>query len=198
MSESDAPARLRLFVALTVPEPVKAAILESQDRLRRAVPEQAVRWTKPEQFHLTLRFLGSVAASEVDALASALRNSCKNCGPLQLRAAGIGFFPRPSSPRVIWAGVMEAHERLPGLWAAVQTATNPFTGEEPEKNFTGHVTLGRVKAIRPGEAERLSAEAGKFAQTVFGEWTSTDVELIQSQLSPKGARYTTLAAAPLV
>lgn len=197
MTEPDSPTRLRLFVALTVPEQVKARILEAQRRLQRVLPEPAARWTRPEQFHLTLRFLGNVDTAQTAPLADALRGACNGFGVLRLRASGIGFFPRPRSPRVVWAGVHDEQERLPGLWAAVQTATNAFTSEESERNFTGHITLARIKSIRPKEAEALSCQASELGQAAFGEWTSSEVEIIRSQLSPHGARYTTLAAIPL-
>ena len=197
MTESDSPTRFRLFVAIGVPEDVKARILEAQRELRSVLTDEAVRWTRPEQFHLTLRFLGNVEAAQTGPLADALRSALAGFGVLRLRASGIGFFPRPRSPRVVWAGVSEEAGRLPGLWAAVQTATDAFTSEAPEKSFTGHITLARIKSIRPREAEALSSRANDLGQAAFGEWTSAEVEIVRSQLSPKGAQYSTLAALPL-
>jgi RNA 2',3'-cyclic 3'-phosphodiesterase len=197
MSAPDAPTKFRLFVAVTVPEQIKARILEAQSRLRHGHPQEAIRWTRPEQFHLTLRFLGHLETSQVEPLIESLRAACHGFGVLHLRAAGAGFFPRPSSPRVLWAGVADSGERLPALWEAVQSATNLFTTEEPDNSFTGHITLARIKFIRPTEAETLAADVNELATTVFGEWTASEVELIRSQLSPQGARYSTVAAVPL-
>ncbi len=197
MGEIDSPTKYRLFVATTVPETVKARILEARRLLERSLAEGSARWARPEQFHLTLRFLGSVEATQLEPLIDALRRSCREFGALKLKAEGIGFFPRPRSPRVVWVGVTDAAQRLPTLWASVQEATNPFTPEKPEDRFTGHITLARIKSIRPREAEALSSQAGELMARVFGEWTSTEVALIRSQLSPHGARYTTMAAIPL-
>ncbi len=197
MPDADTHARFRLFVAIAVPEEVKASILKTQESLRKLLPEPAARWTRPEQFHLTLRFLGNVEASQVKALEQALRGACAGFNALRLRAARIGFFPSARSPRVVWVGVADDQERLSGLWSVVQSATSAFTTAEPEEKFAGHITLARIKLIPPREARELAAQADQLAATVFGEWTATEVEIIWSQLSSQGARYNTVAAVPL-
>src|ERR1035441_6027074 len=91
--------RFRLFIAVTIPEEVKAKIAEAQAELRRALPERSVRWTKREQFHLTLRFLGNVDALRVEALEETLRAACRGFSPLPVRAPGAGVFPAPRLSR---------------------------------------------------------------------------------------------------
>jgi 2'-5' RNA ligase len=189
---------LRLFVALTLPEEVRSRIDAAQLQLRRTLPADVVRWTKPEQFHLTLCFLGNVEAGRVEALTAALRLACAGFPPLDLKVARIGFFPRPAAPRVIWVGVSDQQNRLPLLHRAVQRATSNFTEEELEERFTGHITVGRIKGIRPNEAKALAEAARRTEPTVFGSWTATKVELIRSRLSPRGATHDTLAAAGLL
>jgi len=194
--KTDQPERLRLFVALSVPAEVKERIVATQHALKK-VAGQGVRWTSPEQFHLTLRFLGSVDTEKVEGLISALQNACGRFGPLKLRASQIGFFPRPRSPRVIWVGVTDEEERLRLLYSQIQSATNPFTNEGPEDRFKGHVTLGRVKEIGRNEADRLEHMATDLSETLFGSWTTRQIELIRSQLSPRGAVYSLVASVPL-
>ena len=189
--------RFRLFIAVTIPEEVKAKIAEAQAELRRLLPERSVRWAKREQFHLTLRFLGDVDAPRVEALTDALRTACQGFSALHLRAAGIGFFPDLRFPRVAWVGVSDQAEQLPRLQQTVEVSTQEFTAEEPGERFTGHVTLARIKAIRRPEAEVLGKTAAGMADQLFGQWTAYKVELMRSKLSPKGALHTTLAAIPL-
>ena len=105
MSDALPPETLRLFIALTVPEDVKTEIEKAQAALRRALPEGRVRWTKREQLHLTLKFLGNVDAQRFEPLVDAMRGACQGFGALELRAEGIGFFPDLRLPRVVWAGV---------------------------------------------------------------------------------------------
>ncbi len=196
MADTEAQTSYRLFVAITVPEEVRAKILKAQDRLRKLLPEQAARWARPEQFHLTLRFLGQVEAGRIEPLEAALRGACAGFGPLRLIASRIGFFPRPRSPRVVWVGVADEQQVLPAVWSAVQSATNAFTTEAPEDKFVGHITLARIKSIRPREAQAMAAQAEELAEAAFGQWTATGLEIIRSQLSPTGARYSTLKSIP--
>lgn len=194
----DSTQEVRLFVALSIPEAIKGVIQDAQAELRGAVPEKAARWTRREQFHLTLKFLGNVPASRVEELAGALRPVCSHSPPLSLRAARIGFFPGARFPRVVWVGVNDLQERLAALWTALQTATQPFTKESAEPEFTGHVTLARVTRLSQAEAMDLARSAFSFENKVFGEWTADQLELMRSELLPEGARHTLLTALPLL
>ena len=136
-------------------------------------------------------------ADRAEALAEAVRHACRGFAPLRLRAERIGFFPNNRLPRVVWVGVRDQQNQLPELQDAVQAATQSFTAEEPEGRFTGHVTLARIKGIRRSEADVLTKAASAMAEKLFGEWTANEVEIMRSELSPQGAKYTSLAAAPL-
>ena len=139
--------QFRLFVAVTVPEGVKAKMGAAQAELRRGLLQCSVRWARREQFHLTLRFLGDVQAARVEALGEAIRAACRGFGALHLRAERVGFFPDLRYPRVAWVGVQDQAEQLPRLQLTVEAATQGFTTEEKEERFTGHITLARLKGI---------------------------------------------------
>jgi 2'-5' RNA ligase len=199
----------RLFVAISLPETVKDEIEKTQRELRAALPRDVVRWTKREQFHLTLKFLGNVAELRVAELIEALRTAYLHFSALRLRAAGIGFFPDGRRPRVIWAGVQDEAGALPRVQQSVEANVKIFVGEDSaergdlppgrrrSQEFTGHVTLGRIQYIQWPEAEILAKAASRMAAQFFGEWTADTVELIRSELSSAGSRYTTIAAIPL-
>jgi 2'-5' RNA ligase len=187
----------RLFVALSPPGNVKSEIEKAQHELRQALPDGSVRWTRPEHFHLTLRFLGNVAASRTEELADKLRLACADFGPIKARAERIGFFPERGFPRVIWVSVRDEHQQLIRLHRAIQTSTNEFTSEPSENEFAGHITLGRAKKIRRREAETLTSFATKMHQSSFGEWTATNIELFRSELLPDGAHHTVTTTIPL-
>ena len=187
--------RFRLFIALAIPEEVKAKMEAAQAKLRRVLPERAVRWTRREQFHLTLRFLGDVEAARVEALGEAIRTACRGFGVLHLRAEQVGFFPDLHYPRVVWVGVQDQEEQLPRLQEAVEHATREYTTEEKEGRFTGHITLARIKGIKRLEAETLGKAA--MAERLFGQWTAYQVELMRSELLPQGARHSLLASIAL-
>jgi RNA 2',3'-cyclic 3'-phosphodiesterase len=187
----------RLFIAISLAEYVKDEIERAQEELRSALSADCIRWTKRVQFHLTLKFLGDVEPRYVDTLISALGLACEGFGVLPLRAVKIGVFPDLRRPRLIWVGVDDARDRLPLLQHVVETAVAGFTSRKPEGTFTGHVTIGRCKAIRRPQIDRLAKLAKVMEDRQFGEWTTNTVDLVRSELGPDGSRYTTLSAVAL-
>ncbi len=106
---------------------------------------------------------------------------------------GLGAFPTPTRPRVIWAGVDEGAAQAATLARRVDEALVALGFAPEPRAFAAHVTLGRVRAPRanPRLAEALAASG------TFGRQRVDRLVLMRSQLSPRGARYTELAAAPL-
>jgi 2'-5' RNA ligase len=194
MASDSSTAPLRLFVAISIPEPVRDEIIRVQRELQPLVPHDVARWARSDQFHLTLRFLGDVLAGSLEALKKSVGAVCRNARPLSLRAEGVGFFPNPRSPRVIWVGINDREGRLVDLQRQIEAAVRPFTAEPGEKNFTGHATLGRLKNPRPADTRDLAARAQSLEKRRFGEWTAHEIEIIRSELSPAGARHASLAA----
>jgi 2'-5' RNA ligase len=188
---------LRLFVALEVPPEVKARLARLQSALRQSVPRLSASWPRPEQMHLTLRFLGSVPAPEVPSLVEALRGALAGQPGVALELAGVGAFPGWLHPRVLWAGVVERSPEagLARLQRAVQCATDGFAAPPAEAEFHPHVTVARVK--RDAGSGVLERWARREAGTVFGGWTAGEVVLLRSQLEAGGSRHTRVAGFPL-
>ena len=197
MTRESADEKFRLFVAITVPDAIREEMIRVQCELQPLVPRGAVRWAKPEQFHLTLRFLGDVASDRVADLQESVRVVCAGAPVLLLRAQGVGFFPHARSPRVIWAGVNDDENHLAELQKKIEGGVRPFTTEQGNEHFAGHVTLGRFKQFKRLEIRELMARAEVMKDRTFGEWTVQKIEIIRSELLPAGARYTSLAALPL-
>ncbi|MEY2428929.1 MAG: 2,3-cyclic 3-phosphodiesterase [Verrucomicrobiota bacterium] len=197
MSETSSPELFRLFIAISVPDAVKTEMEKAQAELRRGLPEGCVRWTRREQFHLTLKFLGNVEAQRVEALAGAIRGACQGFTALRLRAERIGCFPDLRFPRVVWAWVHDRQEQLPRLQQGIETASRDFTTEAPEERFTGHVTLGRARGIKRREAGVLAKVVAGMVETAFGEWIAAQIEIMRSEMSPKGARHSVLSTVQL-
>jgi len=197
MTGEEATEHFRLFVAITVPDEVRENMLRVQRELQSEVPPGVVRWTRPEQFHLTLRFLGDVPSGQVAGLQQSLRAACAGVSPLPMRAQGVGFFPNARSPRVIWVGITDGASGLLDLQQRIERAVQPFAAEPGGERFAGHVTLGRLKPFQRQQIRGLVAEADTMTGREFGEWTSREIELIRSELLPAGPRYTSLAACQL-
>jgi RNA 2',3'-cyclic 3'-phosphodiesterase len=194
MADDSSMEKLRLFIAIPVPEPVRDEIIRVQREMQPLAPQSAARWTRPDQFHLTLRFLGDVPVAGLEQLKESVNAVCRSARPLPLRAEGVGFFPNPQSPRVVWVGIDDKAGLLVDLQKRIETAVQPFTAEPGEKNFLGHATLGRLKNLRPPDARKLAAHAQTIKDRTLGEWTADEIEIIRSELSPAGACHTSLAA----
>ncbi len=183
---------MRLFVAVNIPEAVKTSLEKAQKELREALPNSRIGWTKAQQFHLTLKFLGEVEAGALRALSQAVRGACAPFASMALRAEQVGFFPNLRRPRVIWAAVRDADGELRRLQEAVEMATRAWALPEAGKEFSGHATLGRIKALAKGEEATLERLWRKMETIFFGEWVADRVVIFKSELRPEGAAHVAL------
>lgn len=170
---------MRLFVALSLPDAARADL----ERLRSGLRE--AKWVAPENFHLTLRFLGELegcVASDVDAALSVLR-----LPSFATRLEGLGTFGEGRKLRALWAGVGECPD-LQRLQAKVERAvTSAGLAPEPRK-FKPHVTLARFK--RPAsQGQRV----GEFLQghSLFktSAFEVSEFHLFSSSLGRQGPVY---------
>jgi len=188
---------IRAFVAIQLPAEVRANLAEAQAAMRALLPPKSASWTKAENLHLTLRFLGNVETARIAELSQLLRDALANFGELDLACEQVGCFPDVRHPRVIWAWMHDAADRLEPLHRQVNEAVKGFAAHPAEKGFVGHVTLGRPKRLGRLEAERLAQFVERQAGKKFGAWRCASLSLIRSELSPQGSRYTTLDVLPL-
>lgn len=196
---SDHPAPfLRLFIALAVPPEVRREIARAQGQLRRHSPPGAIRWTQPDQFHVTLKFLGDVPAAQADALKPAVAKICTGFPALRLAAHGIGFFPNRQTPRVIWVGANGVSGQLAELYRQMAVAMEPFAPSEKPEKFTGHITLGRFKPGFHAAIPKLIERAAVLRGRHFGDWRADAVEIIRSELTSAGALHLPFAAFALM
>jgi 2'-5' RNA ligase len=178
----------RLFIALAVPDHVREELTRAQRGLREAL-SSGIRWTPPEQFHLTLKFLGDVPADSAKRLEERLRNAVEILPVGQLHSGGLGVFPDLRRPRVIWAGAASADNQLAVLHKAVQLACAEFSNEPAENEFAGHITLGRVKKPDRALCEAIGRAVKMGERRAFGTWTAKSVDLMRSELSESGAKH---------
>ena len=175
---------IRAFVALDLDEATRAVLHEQVAALRRAPWQRQVRWVAPENWHVTLRFLGKVTPSQIGAFTERLSATVAALTPLTVTVGAPRLFPKPSRPRIIAATVAD-ELRLRVLAQAVE-ADAVAAGLPPERRpFRGHVTLGRTRRGFPRSVE-LPVELGQVELPVEG------VTLYRSELTRRGAVYTPL------
>ena len=188
---------MRLFFAVDLDDPARAVAEQAGRSLATRVSGAGatVRWAKPARLHLTLAFLGEVHAGRVESI-TALGAVPFEQPPFELSLSVAGVFPPRGAPRVIWIGPgrggMEVVNLSRRLWRRLAGAG---CGPAPTR-FDPHVTLGRVRRARAGEARRLRA---LLAETVLPAiaWTVDRVSLYESRPGPGGSIYRRLATAAL-
>jgi 2'-5' RNA ligase len=183
--EGRAQPALRAFFALELSAPVRAAADELARQLHRRPGGESVRWVKPENLHVTLRFLGSIPATSVVRLARCVAAETGRIEPLRLRLAAARIFPSARRPRVVAVGI-EPQAPLAELAAATERGV-VVAGFAPEaRRFRPHLTLGRIppRADFPSVTASDTPEADAF--------DVNEVLLFRSDLHPSGARYTPL------
>jgi len=187
----------RAFIALPLPEEIQKALRELQEQLKKDLPQ--VRWIKPENMHLTLKFLGEVENDLLASLEKSLREIASPYETFSLCANGLDCFPPKGSPRVIWVGLQEKTGTLLKLAASIESEMEKFSFPKEKRAFTPHLTLGR---LRPDQKPKISSLTmkeiiQKEGFTDFRPFEACEILLVKSNLSPKGPIYSNLASIKL-
>ena len=196
MNPPKSQASVRAFVAIHLPPALLRALGDLTARLRPRLDGTSARWSRPSQIHLTLRFLGGVAAESIPELTAALREACAGFPRLDLRARGLGTFPNSKRPRVLWVGLGGDIDQLLRLEQSIGRACRPWSSSR-EQPFKPHLTLARFAEPGRADAHRLQPLLREFGSYDAGTWVAEEVSLMRSDLTPEGAVHTRLAAFPL-
>ncbi len=189
---------MRTFIAIVLSQEVHKALGDLIGRLRAGPGGEAGRWVRPESIHLTLKFLGDVPSTKLEAVYAAVQRACATVPPFEMMVEGVGCFPNARRPRVVWAGVREETGRLEALQRAVEreAAKEGFAPED--RAFTPHLTLARIKdRADRAEIEALGRAVSQEQFALAAPVRVEEVYVMKSDLRPEGAIYTPLFRAPL-
>lgn len=177
---------MRVFVAIFPPPGVREELI---CQARRQPVGGDVRWVKPANVHLTLKFLGEVAAESIDRISETLEPVGRLHGAFTVEPSGFGAFPSKRRARILWAGVTGGSERLEALAGDVEEALEHLGFGREERGYVPHITLGRARGrpVRLGNENVLEAAAFEVGR----------LDLVESRSGEAGAVYSTLAAFPL-
>ena len=214
---------IRAFIAIELPDKVRAALGEVQERMRRARLGVKVSWVKVGNIHLTLQFLGYVPEDKIPGISTALGQVCAAHEAFDVPVGGVGAFPNVNRARVLWVGCgttqVGAHcvrpigdtglqqgarsAPLQELARAVQTAMQEFGFEPEHREFAAHLTLGRIKPAPtksgfPRPDVTLTKLLDSLRDCPCGTLRVDAVHLFESQLNPQGSIYTKLSSHKLM
>jgi len=181
---------MRLFVALEISSTVRENLAELLKSLRSMSPQ--IRWARPENLHVTLKFIGEAPETKLAAIRGALA-AVRSEQPVTLDFRRLGFFPNEKHPRVFWAGI-DASPNLKTLAADIEAAAEKLGIPAEKRPFSPHLTLARLEPPRLPEKLRLPIQENAVRD--FGSLRTNRFHLIESKLKPSGAEYTTLESFP--
>ncbi len=190
---------MRLFIALDIPDAIRDRIARFVEGVSGFAPD--ARWANPESLHVTLKFIGEQPDSAVEQIKQGL-SAIESSAP-EIHFRSYGFFPTAKSARVFWIG-MEATPQLTALAAAIDDKIATLGVPKEDRVFSPHLTLvrgaggsgspRRNKKDAPNRIfQRLQEKLPALPTPEFGTMTPRSFFLYQSQLSPKGSKYTKLA-----
>ncbi|RKY12977.1 MAG: RNA 2',3'-cyclic phosphodiesterase [Planctomycetota bacterium] len=185
---------MRLFAAIDTESQVQDRIKYVQQHLKRELhlSGKEIKWVRPEQTHLTLKFLGEVPNSTIMPLCDVMTRTAAEYESFELRIQGLGVFGRPA--RVVWAGC-EIPTELLNIQARLENEFEQIGWDKENRPFAGHLTIGRVKSAAAGH--RLARAIQAYSDEYFGSVSVDQLCLYESQLSRTGPEYSAVCTASL-
>lgn len=185
---------MRLFAAIDIEPRLQNRIERIQQRLKRDLNlfGKEVRWVRPEQLHLTLKFLGEVRDSAITQVCDVMMRTAAEYKSFDLRIQGLGVFGRPA--RVVWAGCQVPAELIK-LQARLEDEFEKIGWDKEHRPFAGHLTVCRVKSAAAGRSLAKAVEA--YTDEFLGSVSVDQLVLYESRLSGTGPEYNAVCTAPL-
>jgi len=184
--------RFRGFIAAPLPDGALQELVRIQDTLRSIAERHrlALRWSRPEHLHVTLKFLGYLSRAHVDELAASVAHRASEVTPAQATIPAVGVFGSPRRARVLHVDITDPDNVLSLLAAAFETDAERFGVPREQRKYTPHITLARFS--NPGNASALLEQAFTPIAVRFDV-----VRLYESRPGRAGSSYTVLAEAAL-
>lgn len=179
---------IRSFIAFELP----AAVISLLDHMQQELKSLRLkaRWVRPENIHLTLKFLGNINPADIENIGGAMADAAAECTPFAMTVDGIGFFPGIKRPRIIWVGLGGATAVLLELQHNLEDRLATVGFAKENRSFKAHLTLGRIRqAVDPNTLGRAIEDYSDFGRQQF---IADRIILFKSDLKPSGAVYSKL------
>ena len=180
----------RTFIALEMPANLRAAVIDYIKDLREKIPDVSASWSREDNLHLTLKFLGDVPIARIGDVSAAASSAVRASGPFELVLGGSGVFPTKGKPSVLWIGIEDPRGGLHNVQQALEEecAARGFTRDS--RPYHPHLTIARIR--KPQRVKDLAAAhvALDFAARTF---TAKELVVFRSELLPQGSRHTPIS-----
>lgn len=184
---------MRAFIAINCPVGIQQAIQRIQHRFKPH--SDAWRWVSPENLHLTLRFLGNISENSMQALSAAMAHAVEGQSAFSVAVQGLGCFPHPARPRVLWMGIDDPARILQAIHRRLTQSLSQLDFPPDKQSFRPHLTLARKR--RHIDNDALQGLLSTYQTCQFGMMTVDQIHLYHSQLHRTGATHVILKSVDL-
>jgi len=189
--------QIRSFIAINLPEEVKAVLAQLQAQLKSG-KQPSIKWVDPFSIHLTLKFLGNITTDRIDEITKAIKKAAQGIPPFHLHLRDLGAFPNLRRVQVVWVGINGEINKLKQLQQRIESNLAPIGFTPESRAFTPHLTLARVRD------QASSDERQRLGQLIAGTKLETTytikvnfINLMKSQLTREGAIYSQISSVEL-
>ncbi len=177
---------IRSFIAVPLSEEVLEAVARTSDGLRaEACRVRGITWVDPDNFHITLKFLGDIEYSDVPEIMDVVNSAVSGIEPFEIAVQGLGGLPRIEKPRVVYAGVSDPEKHLSRIFNGINEGL--VSVRKDHKKYIPHITLMRIKHP-PAWGKILGLLDGLWTRG-FGNDLVRYIDIMESELRPEGPRY---------
>lgn len=176
----------RIFSAIKISDAARAACVRHIERVRGSHPNVRIGWERSEKLHITLRFLGNTSETDLEKLRAEMTGIAAKSEPFKLALSPPGVFPSRRNPRVFWIGIDDRANAVGPIYQRIEHACREMGYKEETRNFTPHITIGRVR--RTGAPPAL-VEAHLSAQIEPVEFEVSSIVIYESLLQRTGSVY---------
>jgi len=177
---------IRTFIAIELNSEIRQNIFNLLEDLKKI--DCHVKWVLPENFHITLKFLGDVSLDKINAIQKNLNPSFADFKPFSMKLTEFGIFPNWKRPRVLWVGIEDQQKNFQNLSKIIEDKLNPLGFKKEERIFHPHITLARIKSFK-----NISLLSQKISDIIFKNNLRQSINyiaLFQSILTTSGPEYT--------
>lgn len=181
------PSSIRSFLAFDIEnDKVLNRLATAQEYLIQTRAD--VKLVKPQNIHITVRFLGNITPAMVEKIFREMKEV--QFFKFNVQIKGLGAFPNPSYPRIVWAGITEGADQLRSVFSRLEPRLRDLGFTPDSKGFSPHLTIARVRSGR--NRQQLSRFIAENASFEFGSVKAKCLRLKKSELTPRGPVYSNL------
>jgi len=178
-------SKIRCFIAIDIESLPK--IVEFENKIKQT--DTFLKVVKPENIHITLKFLGDTEETLIDKIEEIIKNSVKGEKPFNIKLKSTGVFPNTNYIKVVWIGI-EKGEKIGEIAEVIDEGLTKIGFKKEKRKFSAHLTITRVKSAK--NKDQILRIINKYKDVEFADIKIKSIKLIKSELTKSGPIYSTL------